>query len=285
MTLPKISVVTPCFNSIATIRDTIESVRRQDYPAIEHIVMDGGSTDGTVELLKSCPSLKFWSGPDEGHYDAMNQGTQRSAGEIVAVLNADDCYTQGTLRAVGEAFASHPDWDALFGDIRYVDAEGEEIYRREEACFDYDVLRFGLGYVIHPTVFMRRKVFDALGGYRHKIFKNTCDFDLFCRMGRAGCRVGHLPQILVDYRIHSLGQTADMRIRENMRKEDAQIQREHGKAAGWLGGIQRIYAKIRRQTQKLFIRGKIDLVSGNWKSRRHLVTKATFSSNIGLDKI
>ena len=247
--------------------------------------MDGGSTDGTVEVLKSHPSLQFWSGPDEGHYDAMNQGTQRSAGEIVAVLNADDCYTPGTLRAVGEAFASHPEWDALFGDIRYVDAEGREIYRREEACFDYDVLRFGLGYVIHPTVFMRRKVFDALGGYRHKLFKNTCDFDLFCRMGRARYRVGHLPRILVDYRIHSLGQTADIRIRENMRKEDAQIQREHGKAAGWLGGIQRIYAKIRRQTQKLFIRGKIDLVSGNWKSRRHLVTKATFSSNIGLDKI
>jgi hypothetical protein len=76
-----------------------------------------------------------------------------------------------------------------------------------------------------------------------------------------------------------------MRIRENMRKEDAQIQREHGKAKGGLGAIQRIYAKIRRQTQKLFIRGKIDLVSGNWKSRRHLVKKATFSSNIGLDKI
>jgi hypothetical protein len=104
-------------------------------------------------------------------------------------------------------------------------------------------------------------------------------------MGRARYRVGHLPQILVNYRIHSLGQTADKRIRENMRKEDAQIQKEHGKSLGWLGVVQRIYAKIRRQIQKLFIRRKVDLVSGNWKSRRHLVPHATFSSNIGLDKI
>ena len=285
MTLPSISVVTPCFNSIATIRETIESVRAQNYPALEHIIMDGGSTDGTLEILKDFPSLSVHSGPDEGHYDAMNKGTRLSTGEIVAVLNADDCYLPGTLQAVGAAFASHSDWDALFGDIRYIDSSGLEIYRREEACFDYNVLRFGLDYVIHPTLFLRKAVYDQLGGYRHRLFKNSCDYDLICRLGRGRYRVGHLAKILVSYRIHPFGQTADLRIRKNMRAEDDLIQAEHGKAKGWIGKLQSWYARLLRQTQKLLLRGKLDLVSGNQLSKKHLVAKASFSSNIGLDRL
>ena len=144
-----------------------------------------------------------------------------------------------------------------------MDANGTEIYRREEPCFDYDVLRFGLMYISHPTLFLRRSTFDALGGFRHKLFRNTCDYDLVCRLGRARRKVGHINKILVD----------------------ARIQAEHGKSAGWFGTLQRIYAKTRRQILKLVLRGKVDLVSGNWKMRRHLLPKASFSSNIGLDKL
>lgn len=120
--LPKISIVTPSFNSIRTIRETIESVRSQSYQDVEHIVMDGGSRDGTVELLKEYPHLIWTSEKDEGHYHAMNKGIMRATGEIVNILNADDCFRPGTLQAVGEAFQKHPDWEALFGDIQYVDA-------------------------------------------------------------------------------------------------------------------------------------------------------------------
>jgi len=285
MNLPSISIITPCFNSIQTIRETIESVATQNYPHLEHVVMDGGSTDGTLEVLRSFHSIRLWSGPDEGHFDAMNKGVRLSTGDVVAVLNADDCYEAGTIQTVGEAFAAHPEWEALFGDCRFVDKKGTEIYRREEACFDYDVLRFGLMYIPHPTLFTRRKTFETLGGFRHQLFRNTCDYDFCCRMGRAGHKVGHVRRILVSYRIHPFGQTADLRIRENQRREDARIQEEHGKKAGWPGTLQRIYAKIRRQAQKFFLRGKIDCVSGNWKMRRHLVPKASFSSNIGLDKL
>lgn len=285
MDLPSVSIVTPCFNSIHTIRETLESVAAQIYPRLEHVVMDGGSTDGTLELLKSYPWIRLFSGSDEGHFDAMNKGVRLSSGDIVAVLNADDCYVPNAIQTVGKAFATHPQWEALFGDCRFVDGQGTEIYRREEACFDYDVLRFGLMYIPHPTLFLRRTTFDALGGFRHKLFRNTCDYDLVCRLGHARRKVGHVRRILVNYRIHPYGQTADLRIRENQRQEDARIQAEHGKSAGWCGTAQRIYAKLRRQFQKLFLRGKVDLVSGNWKMRHHLVRKASFSSNIGLDKL
>src|SRR4051812_24082782 len=97
---PKLSIVTPSFNSIHTIRDTLESVSKQDYPHVEHMVMDGGSTDGTVEVLKSFPRLKWVSEKDQGHYHAMDKGTRMASGAVVAILNADDCYRPGVLAQV-----------------------------------------------------------------------------------------------------------------------------------------------------------------------------------------
>ena len=102
--LPKISVVTPSFNSATTLRETIESVRTQEYPALEHWVVDGGSKDTTLDILKSYPHLRWVSEKDEGHYHAMDKGTRAASGEIVAVLNADDCYRPGVISQVAQAF-------------------------------------------------------------------------------------------------------------------------------------------------------------------------------------
>ena len=130
---PKISIVTPTFNGMATLRETIESVLAQDYKNWEHIVMDGGSTDGTVDLLRTYSHLQWVSEKDRGHYHAMNKGIERASGDVVAILNADDCYRPYALSKVARAFAEHPDWDALFCDVVFVDGEGQEIFRREEA--------------------------------------------------------------------------------------------------------------------------------------------------------
>src|SRR5262245_56940533 len=115
--LPKISIITPSFNSITTLRETIESVRQQDYAHWEHIVIDGGSKDGTVNLLTEYPHLIWVSEKDEGHYHAMNKGILRASGEIVNILNADDCFRPGALTQVADAFQAHSDWDGLFGVI------------------------------------------------------------------------------------------------------------------------------------------------------------------------
>src|SRR2546428_6381919 len=129
---PRISIVTPTFNGMVTLRETIESVLAQGYKNWEHIVIDGGSTDGTLDVLRSYNHLQWVSEKDEGHYHAMNKGILRSTGDVVAILNADDCYRKGALRRVADAFAGHPGWDALFGDIVYVNGDGREIFRREE---------------------------------------------------------------------------------------------------------------------------------------------------------
>ena len=127
--LPQISVVTPSFNSVATIDGTIQSVLSQDYTNWEHIVVDGGSQDGTVAVLERHPGLKWVSEKDEGHYHAMNKGIARATGDVIVILNADDCFRPGALRKVAAAFQSNPAWDALFGDVVFVDGEGREIYR------------------------------------------------------------------------------------------------------------------------------------------------------------
>jgi len=182
---------------------------------------------------------------------------------------------------VAEAFAAHPEWDALFGDIVYVDGRGREIYRREEAKYDYGVLLYsGICYVNHQTLFVRRDLHDRLGFYRHKDFKNCCDWDFVLRMGQAGCCVGHVNSFLIDYRYHDFGQSADLRITTNMERESAIIRKAHGVPNGWRGRVLQSLFRAKRQWQKLIYRGKIDLVPGTWKLRRHMRARTQFQSNV-----
>jgi glycosyltransferase involved in cell wall biosynthesis len=282
---PKISVITPSFNSAGTIAATIESVLRQDYANWEHIVVDGGSTDGTVAMLERYPRLLWVSEKDQGHYDAMNKGIARAVGDVVVILNADDCFRAGALGKVAEAFQTNPGWDALFGDVVFVDGTAREIYRREEAVYDYKVLLYGVDYICHQALFVRKSVYDRLGGYRNKEFLNSADYEFKLRLGRTGCRVGHLPELLVDYRYHSQGQSADLRIIRNMIQEAVLIRREHGNPGGWRGACLRVAFKAKRQLQKLRLRHKCDLIPGTWLLKSHLRDKTQFSSNAGLDKL
>ena len=283
--LPRISVVTPSFNSIRTIRETIASVARQDYPNVEHIVVDGGSTDGTLDVLKNSPRLVWVSENDEGHYHAMDKGTRMASGELVAILNSDDCYRPGVLSQVAAAVAKHPEWDGVFGDIVYVDGAGREIFRREEACFDPQVIRFGYNMVSHQALFLKKEVFLRLGGYRYKEFKNCCDLELVMRLVRAGCFLGHIPVYIVDYRFHDYGQSADLRVQANMVREAESIRKEYGMPGGLLGQVLLAYARIKRQVEKLLVHGKCDLIPGRVLLKKHMRARTSFSSNIGVDQL
>jgi glycosyltransferase involved in cell wall biosynthesis len=281
----KITVVTPSFNGEHTIRETLESVARQDHPHVEHIVMDGGSTDGTLAILREFPHLKWFSEKDEGHYHAMNKGIAMATGEAVAILNADDCYCDGILTKVAAALAEHPEWDAVFGDIIFVDGEGKEIFRREEACWDPQLVRFGFGIGNHQTLFVRKRTYDRLGLLRHKHLKNCCDYDFLLRMAFNNCKVGHIRDYVVRYRYHQFGQSADERIVANMVREIELLRKEFGLPSGLMGWLLLQYARVKRQVQKLLILGKCDLIPGRFTLRRHMQPKTQFSSNIGLDKM
>ena len=283
--LPTLSIITPSFNSAGTIRATLDSVAAQDYAKVEHIVVDGGSRDGTLEMLKRHKGLVWVSEKDEGHYHAMEKGIRRASGEIVAILNADDCYRPGILSEVAKAFAEHPTWDGLFGDIVFVDGERREIFRREEAMFDRQIIRFGHNMVNHQTLFLRKSTYLRLGGYRYKEYKNCCDYEYVMRLIRAGCQIGHIPVYIVNYRYHEQGQSADLRVRANMARESAAIRKEYGVPGGLIGKALTAYARAKRQLEKLVLLGRCDLLPGNLLLKKHLREKTSFSSNIGVDKL
>ena len=281
----KIAVVTPCFNSVNTIRDTLESVARQDYGNREHFVIDGGSSDGTLDILRRFREVSWSSEKDKGHYDAMNKGVVRSTGDVIIVLNADDCFRPGALSAVAHALTAHPDWDACFADVVFVTGSGQEIYRRREALYDFNVLRYWDNYICHQTLFVRRSVYDRLGGYRSQDFLNVCDYEFLLRMGKARCVIGHVPYFVTNYRYHGLGQSADRRVVRNMKREATRLRAEYGAPGGTVGRLYSQLFRLKRQWQKLRHLGTVDLVPGTWALRRHMQPKTTFSSNIDIDKL
>ncbi len=191
MSAPLVSVVTPCFNTGPFIRATIESIRTQKYPHLQHIVMDGGSTDATVDILKEYPHIEWASEKDRGQSDALNKGFRRSEGEIIGWLNADDTYEPDAIRTAVEYLEHHPDVEAVFSDVNIIDEAGALIGRSAGAPFDAVAL-LTTNMVKQPSLFMRRRVIDALGGVDERCHF-VMDQELWLRMGMSGFRLDYLP--------------------------------------------------------------------------------------------
>ncbi|KQT34341.1 glycosyltransferase family 2 protein [Methylophilus sp. Leaf414] len=198
----KISVITVCYNSADTIQDTISSIASQDYPEVEHIVVDGGSKDDTVAMVNTASSVtRFVSEPDNGIYDAMNKGIAMATGDIVGTLNADDFYIDNTvLSQVAEVF-SDLSVDACYADLIYVDAKNTYKIVRYWQSKKYQFGLFKKGWMpAHPTFFVRRYLYDELGNFDLE-FKIQSDFELTMRFLEI-YRINsiYLPKILVKMR-------------------------------------------------------------------------------------
>ena len=181
MNEPLVTIVTPTYNMGHFLRETIESVLSQDYPQVQYIVMDAGSQDDTVEILKSYGSRLEWvSEPDEGQSDAVNKGFLRARGEIFTFLNADDIYYQGAVRAGVEAFARRPDAGVVYGNAWYTREDGSAFKRCPVLPYDYDLLGH-LCYICQPASFLRSKVWAEMGGL-DKSLHLTLDYDLWLRI-------------------------------------------------------------------------------------------------------
>jgi glycosyltransferase involved in cell wall biosynthesis len=198
---PLVSVVTPSLNQGEYIAATIESVRQQDYPAIEHLVVDGGSTDDTLDVLRRYPHLQWTSAPDAGQADAVNQGWQRARGDILGWLNADDTYTPGAIAAAVAAFAAHPNVDLIYGDCHEIDAAGRRLGTARARPYDRGAL-LRLEYDIYqPAVFLRRRVLDRVGLLDARLHL-AMDWDYWVRAGGC-CRLLYVPRAWACFRVHA----------------------------------------------------------------------------------
>lgn len=205
MTFPPITIITPSYNQVAYLETTIRSVIDQDYPALRFIIMDGGSTDGSVEIIRRyADKLAYWvSEKDGGQSDAINKGFQQALGtaapdEIMTWLNSDDILLPGALKRVGEVFAQYPQIEWLTGQPANLDAAGQQLkLGRLKTGRSRDLIRRGwyhgrgLGFIRQEGTFWRRSLWDKIGGINSNLHY-AMDFDLWRRMAI------HVPLVTVD---------------------------------------------------------------------------------------
>ncbi len=200
----RISIVTVCFNCAATIGDTVKSVLSQGHRDVEYIVVDGGSTDGTQELVTTYNGRigKFVSEPDEGIYDAMNKGMRMAEGDFVAFLNADDIYVDDRVISDVVTAAQAQSVDAVYGDLLYVRRDDTDKVVRYWKAGAYLPGAFRLGWVPpHPTFFCRRDVLKEVGCFDPR-YRIAGDFELMLRLlDKHRIRVGYVERPLVRMRV------------------------------------------------------------------------------------
>jgi len=198
----KISIVTATFNSATTIRDTLACIQAQDHPDIEHIIVDGGSTDATLDIIDDFPHVaKLISGRDDGIYDAMNKGISVATGQVVGILNSDDVYTDATvLSAVAATFAD-PAVMTAYADLQYVDAN--DLYRvlRNWRSGPFKRKNFFFGWMPpHPTFFVRKEVY-ARAGVFNLALRSAADYELMLRvLVKLEMTTRYIPRVIVKMR-------------------------------------------------------------------------------------
>jgi glycosyltransferase involved in cell wall biosynthesis len=229
--LPSFTIVTPCLNGAATLSSTLESVRDQGYGGeVEHVVVDGGSTDGTLDILASAPDVRYVSEPDHGLSDAVNKGIRMARNDVVGWLNADDIYLPGALAHVGAAMTANPGALWATGPCRIIGADGEEIRAGVTRYKDFFLRRYSYrlhlvqNFVSCPSTFVRREAFARVGLLDER-FKYSMDYDLWLRLGRIS------PPLVLDQPLAAFRMaegSLSMSGFERQFAEHAQNAREHG---------------------------------------------------------
>ncbi|MGA2883273.1 MAG: glycosyltransferase family 2 protein [Bryobacteraceae bacterium] len=221
---PRVSIVTPCLNASRFISQTIESVLAQDYPNIEYLIMDGGSTDGTmavVEQYKGC--LRWHSGPDSGTADAINRGFLESTGSILAWLNADDTYLPGAVSAAVQQFLSAPDAAVVYGEGVWIDENGADLARYPTRA-PYSPELFQRECILcQPSAFIRRTSFEAVGRVDTTLH-SAFDYDLWIRLASRWSFVP-IPVCLATSRMHEANKSLGNR--RQMFQESMRVLRKH----------------------------------------------------------
>lgn len=235
--LPSVSIVTVSFNQACYLEDNIRSVLSQQYTSLEHIIIDGGSTDGTIEILDRYSKYVDWiSEQDNGQSHALNKGFRKAKGEIIGWINSDDRLHKGALQSVGEYFAENRDAIAVAGDLLVIDTKGNKKRIIKSRQFDKEYLINVAKGVTQPSTFFRRSVFGKIG-YVDETLEYVMDRDLFIRIASLD-KIQYLPKILADFREQPLSKTAGGSY--HFAKELITVRRRYGGSI-WSPGIRSDY--------------------------------------------
>jgi glycosyltransferase involved in cell wall biosynthesis len=222
---PLISIITPSFNQGRYLEECLASVATQGVSPIEHIVMDGGSSDGSVELLQNFaknPSnahLHWASEQDRGQSHALNKGFRAAQGEFIGWLNADDRYRTECLSRVLRVFREHPDVDVIYGDYTWINGVGNVLQLRREIEFSRFILLYHhVLYIPTTAMFFRRRILDA-GHFLNETLHYAMDFEFLLRLSMLGYNFMHVPGFMADFRFHPASKSSQYPSRQ-LREHD-----------------------------------------------------------------
>lgn len=244
----KISIITSCYNRVSTIRGAIESVLAQDYPDIEYIIVDGASTDGSVEVIRDAiegheDNVKFISEPDHGMYEAINKGIRMATGDYIGLVHSDDfLYSPHTISDIAKRLEeTHADF--LYGDGLFVNAENTDKVVRKWIGGTYRLWKVRHGWLpLHPTCYIRRDVMEKLGGYDES-YMIAADTDLLVRyLLDNHVKTDYLKKYIVRMRMG--GMSTDNSRRAKMWKEDIRVYSSHGFKHVTLTKIEKMLWKV-----------------------------------------
>jgi hypothetical protein len=248
-----VSVVTPTLNQAQYLEATVRSVRAQGYPDIEHIVVDGGSTDGTLELLRRSTDdgpLRWISEPDTGMYDAINKGLALATGEVLAYLNSDDAYLPWAVEVALRVFERRPEVELVFGDgVKVYEAEGIQRLRLFPPFDPISLANYES--IMQPAVFWRRSLFERIGGFDRGM-RYVADLDYWLRASRAGAGIAHVDEVIAIERIHA-GRLSSAQ-QEAMAAEDRVMRAAHAGDRGGAEGRDRAKERDIAWQRRLFRR-------------------------------
>lgn len=242
----KVTVITACYQSEATIQKAIDSVASQTWPSIEYIVIDGASRDATVSIIQRNLSkiAHFVSEPDNGVYQAMNKGLKLATGDVIAFLNSDDAYSStGVLEAVVRTMQDEG-LDALYGDVEFFHAKNPDKVVRTYDSGRFNPSRIGWGWMpAHPALFIRRDVYQRFG-YFSEDYKIAGDYEFIARVFKTDeLKSRHFDQVLVRMQTGGLS-TAGLAATYQLNKEILRACRQNGIATNWLMILSKYFFKV-----------------------------------------
>jgi len=224
--VPKISIVTPSYNQGKFLEKTILSVLNQNYNNLEYIIIDGGSTDESVKIIKHYGQyLKYWhSKPDAGQASAIREGFKQATGDVLGYLNSDDMLLSGALQAVVDIFSKEQKIQCLAGDCIYIDVKDRYLFTSYSREQTYKNMLFNTMLNCQPATFWRREIYDKVGGIDVN-FQYCMDYDLFLRMLKKTGKMFSIPVILAAFRVHE--ESKGNRLKEISTKEWNLIRSRH----------------------------------------------------------
>lgn len=230
----KISIITITYNSAKTLPRALESVQSQTYKDIEHVIVDGASTDGTRDIIKQYAAkhknVQWISEKDNGIYNALNKGIRMATGDVIGFLHSDDVfYSADSIGQIAQAFAQN-EVDIVYGDLQYCKAD--KVVRRWKSN-DYNPCGLKYGWMPpHPTVYVRREVYEQVGEY-DEWFRISADYDMILRMFKAGFCSKYIPTTLVTMETGGAS-NKDTRARLSKTQEDYIVLKKNHVGAGYL---------------------------------------------------